>query len=114
MFISQNKQNKCRELHLLSVFLFLITGVMCCCKRIVITVLREVKGGAIAVVEHRHLQVLLLVQRLLSAAVVGACVCVGEQGLHLSRLAFPVEAGGSTDAGPTGSAALCPTVQQTL
>lgn len=71
-------------MHLLDLFLFLATVVMCCHERIVVAVVRQVKGGAVAVVEHRHLQVLLLVQRLLPAAVVRACVCVGQQGLHLS------------------------------
>ncbi len=77
---------------------------------------REVKGRAIAVgwVEHGHLQVLRLIQRLLSAAEVGACVCVGQQGLHLPRLALPVEAGGSANAGPAGATALWPAVPQRL
>lgn len=73
-----------------------------------VAVLRDVKGGAVAVCrqEHRHLQVFRLVQRLLPAAGVGAGVCVREQRLHLPRLALPVEAGGSADAGPAGATAL--------
>lgn len=83
---------------------------------VVVAVVREVKGAPVAVgrVKQGHLQVLWLVQRLLPAAGVGACVYVGEQGLHLPRLAPPVEAGGSADAGPAGAAALWPAVPQRL
>lgn len=105
------------ELHLLYLVLFLITVVMRGEGSVVVAVVREVKGGAIAVghVEHRYLQVLCLsVQRLLPAAEVGAWVCIGQQGLHLPRLALPVEAGGSTDARPTGATALWSAVPQRL
>lgn len=57
-------------MHLLNLFLFHITVVMCCQGSVIVAVVREVKGGAVAVrrVEHRDLQEVRLVQRLLSAA----------------------------------------------
>lgn len=85
-----------------------MTGVMCRQWGVVIAMIREVKGGAVAVgrVEHGDLQVIRLVQRLLPAAGDGACVRIGQKGLHLSGLALPVETGRSSNAGPTRAAAL--------
>lgn len=84
--------------------------------RLVVAVVGEVVGGAVAVgrVKHGHLQVLGLVQRLLPAAGAGDGVRVGQQGLHLPRLASPVEAGGSADASPAGATAPWPAVPQSL
>lgn len=59
-----------QSVHLLELVVFRAAVAMRCHERIVVAVVRQVKGGAVAVVEHRHLQVLLLVQRLLPAAVV--------------------------------------------
>lgn len=87
---------------------------MCSQGSVLTALVREVKGGAIAVweVKHRHLQVLWLVQRMLPATRVG--VCVWQERLHLTRLAPSVEAGCSADASPAGSPTLWPTVPQRL
>lgn len=105
-----------KSAHLLLLLVLLIAVVVCSQGSVLAALLREVKGGAVALrqVEHGHLQVLLLVQRLLPAAGVGARVRVGQERLHLPRLAPPVEAGGSARAGPAGSAALWPAVPQRL
>lgn len=105
-----------KSAHLLQLLVLLIAVIMCSQGSVLAALLREVKGGAVAFrqVEYRHLQVLLQVQRLLPAAGVGARVRVGQERLHLPRLAPPVEAGGSARAGPAGSAALWPAVPQRL
>lgn len=101
-----------RRLYLLNLVVLLIAVV----ERGQGAVVREVEGGAVAVgrVEGGHLQVLRLVQRRLPAAEVGAGVRVGQQGLHLPRLAPPVEAGGPADAGPAGATALRAAVPRDL
>ena len=101
-----NNNQKCSRPYLFNIFLVL--GVAAVCAHVSVVGVREVEGGAVAVggVEHGHLQVVRLVQRLVPAAVVGAGVCVGQQRLHLPRLAPPVQAGGSADARPAGAPAL--------
>lgn len=101
-------QYKRVETHLLILFLILISVVMSCQGSVVVAMVREVKGRPIAVcwVERGHLQVFWLVQRLLSAAGVGARVGARQQRLHLPWLALPVQTRGSTVAGPAGTPAL--------